>query len=394
MEKKFFKLLLEKISEGTASDKELLLYQKWYDQQLLEELDQEELTNAKAGVSKEIYRRLQSIFDDSESTKPSLSGNNLKTKALWKRWLVSAAAILLVIGLGLHYLNSQKPIQIIQKDYKQVNFDTTQGVVLKLSNGKKIDLTAISNDSVNQFTDNNAVKTTDKLQYDLPSSNEKSIAVEQQEVFHTLYTPAEKKFQIVLCDGTKVWLNSKSMLRFPVKFSGKQRRVQLIGEGYFEVVTNSAKPFIVESKGQELEVLGTKFNIDAYHDASVIKSTLFEGKVSVTNLRTNQKLILLPGDQAVLSPTIFEKNKVLLKNVLGWKNGYFVFHNEKIEDICNSLSRWYNVRFFTFKNPKVLNQVFCGTVPRFENIDDVLAVLAETGTIKFKREGRRIVIMN
>ncbi|MCA5006347.1 FecR family protein [Sphingobacterium bovistauri] len=395
MENDFFKHLLTKISEGRASDDELLLYQKWYEQQLLEDIDEEEFTAVKAGVSSEIYSRLQSILDAEGTLEPNNIDGSFVGKSLWKRWVASVAAVLLIIGLGVYSVKNQQPIHIIQKEYKQVNFDTTEGVILKLANGNEIDLSSISSDSISQLTNKDVVKEGDMIQYDLSSTVQHSSGQgKQEEIFNTLYTPAGKTFQIVLADGTKVWLNAQSMLRFPINFLSDQRRVQLIGEGYFEVVSNSSKPFVVESQGQEVLVHGTKFNINAYNDVSAIKSTLFEGSVSVRNVSSNKTLNLLPGHQSVFSSSKFNKQKVLLKNVLGWKNGFFVFHNEKFGDICHSLSRWYNVEFDTSNNPKILNQVFSGTVAKLETVDDVLAVLAETSTFKYKRVGRRILIMN
>jgi transmembrane sensor len=111
------------------------------------------------------------------------------------------------------------------------------------------------------------------------------------------------------------------MLRFPINFSGNERRVQLIGEGYFEVVTNASRPFIVESEGQELKVLGTKFNVEAYTDDSSVKSTLLEGKIAINAIASNKTLILTPGEQAVIVDDKIVKRKVLLKNVLGWRSG-------------------------------------------------------------------------
>lgn len=393
MENHFFKHLMTKISEGRASDEDLLLYQKWYDKQLLEQIDEQEFNKARNGVSSEIYMRLQPMVERSASKHSDTSSN--RETFYWKRWSVAAAAALVAITFGLYFLQNRKPIQILQKEYRQVNFENTQGVILKLANGKEVDLSNTSSDSLNQFTNKKVVKIDDGIQYDLDIKKEGYTSETlQEEKFNTLYTPTGKTFQIVLADGTKVWLNAKSMLRFPINFIGQERRVQLIGEGYFEVIKDSSKPFVVESKGQVLKVLGTKFNIDAYDDSRLVKSTLLEGKVLVNAVKSNRSLILEPGDQSLLSEVILQKQKVLLKNVLGWKNGIFVFQNEKFGDICNSLSRWYNVEFDSSQNPKILNQIFSGTVPKFSSVDEVLTVLSESGTVNYKREGRRIVFMD
>ena len=395
MENDFLSNLLLRVTDGTATDEELLLYQKWYDQQLLRNLNPADLESAKQGVSKEIYNRLKPILDQTDFSDGESVSEFSKSDSVWKIWLSVAAAVVIMFTVGIFYLKNDKPIQIIQKEYKNVDFDTTEGVILKLASGENVNLTSISNTEINQLTDQNVSKYEDKIQYNLSAVNQNvSKGSSLEEVYNTLYTPAGKTFQIVLSDGTKVWLNAKSMLRFPVNFNGLERRVQLIGEGYFEVSSNKAKSFVVESLGQELKVHGTKFNVNAYSDVSFVKSTLFEGSVSIKNMSTDESVYLLPGEQSVNSSKSLIKNRVLLKSILGWKNGYFVFHNEKFINISNSLSRWYNIEFDYSKNEQIKNQVFSGTVVKFENVEDVLSVLSETGTIKFELEGRRIILMN
>ncbi|WP_160070314.1 FecR family protein [Sphingobacterium bovisgrunnientis] len=388
-----FDQLLAKITSGSATEEEMLLYYRWYDKQLLKSLDEQELENAKRGVSEEIFNRLKPILDNNENQVNK--SVKIRKYLLSKWWYVSAAAAILIIMFSVNYVRNQNPLHVVQKEYSKVNFVENQGVTLILGNGDKIDISAISSDKLNEFADKKIANKDGNIQYDLDLSDIKSDVSNTKEVVHnTLFTPAGKTYHIVLADGTKVWLNAKSMLRFPINFDGNERRVQLIGEGYFEVVTNASKPFIVESEGQELKVLGTKFNVEAYTDDSSVKSTLLEGKIAINAIALNKTLMLFPGEQAVIVGEKIVKRKVLLKNVLGWRSGVFVFDNDNLGDICHILSRWYNVEFDTTKNSKILNQLFSGTIPKHNTVDEVLSILSETEAIKYKREGRRIVFMN
>jgi|GEM_PF-847460 len=389
MKKHLFENLLEKITTGVASDEELALYQNWYQQQLKEDIDLLELQAAKAGVSEEIYSRILEQLSNSSVEDSELQPGNFFKFPKWTTW-IAAAAILIFAGLSYTYFFKNSSIQLIESEYQQASIDTTDGVFLSLSDGQKINLNTSTNEELAKYNDKNISINNKEIQ--LTESNNKT---EKQDIkYNSLYTSSGKTYKITLADGSKVWLNTKSMLRFPTNFSEPTRRVQLIGEGYFEVTSIKNQPFIVESKGQELQVVGTKFNISTYEDDSSIRSTVTEGKVSVKNLFTNQSLMIYPGEQVQLSENIFQKTQINIRDVLGWKNNYFVFQHEKLSEICKTLSRWYDVDFDMSKNPKIKNQVFSGTVEKFENIEDVLAVLSATDAIQFKKEGRRVLLMN
>ncbi|MCI0922669.1 FecR family protein [Sphingobacterium rhinopitheci] len=389
MKNQLFESLLAKIANGTATDEELLLYHKWYQNQLQEPMDAVELNEAKSGVSKSIYDKLTILLQDEDDDllKPQLG--KMRSPRLLYSWM-AAAIVLIVTGSVFYYFKNQTAVDLMQKQYDHAANVDHDAVILTLEDGTQVDISNTSEGELQNLTKLNVEKADNKLEYNHENLSSKNVTP----VYNSLYTPSGKTFQLTLSDGTKVWLNAKSMLRYPTQFIENNRKVQLIGEGYFEVNSNPSKPFIVESLGQELEVLGTKFNISAYSDMSEVHSTLLEGKVSITNTRTQQSIKLNPGEQTVLSESSFKKQKVSLRNVIGWKSGYFVFQNEKLEDICRILTRWYNVEFDVTKNTKVLNQVYSGTMVKFNDIEDVLNVLSETGSLRYKREGGRIVFMN
>lgn len=391
MENQLLKTILTKITNGTASDEELQQYHRWYNSLLDKDINLNQFEKDKVGVTAEMWQHISDrLFIDGEH---SDSSEVVISPAKSKRiTLIAAAIVLFVMSLGIYFYAFRKStFDTIQEQYSQVLTDTLDGVILTLADGKQVNLTQATDGTIQSSDELEISKSIDLLSY---VTTDNDVVAEKDKVvqYNSLFIPSGKTFQLMLADGTKVWLNTKSILRYPTQFSGSDRRVQLIGEGYFEVAKNINKPFVVESVGQELTVLGTRFNVSAYADDKVI-STLFEGKVSVHNTRSGAETFLLPGEQVTIQDKSLKKENVNLKNVLGWKNGYFVFQNERLGSICNTLSRWYDVEFDVSNHPKVINQVYSGTMPRFENITEVLDILSETGSLHYKSEGRRIIFM-
>jgi transmembrane sensor len=223
-----------------------------------------------------------------------------------------------------------------------------------------------------------------KLDYNVIDSASKEI------VFNTVSTPAAGQYQLELPDGSRVWLNASSSLHFPTGFFGKERRVELTGEGYFEIAKNKAKPFVVSVNNAEVRVLGTHFNIMAYNDEPLLTTTLLEGSVKFTkNHITN---ILTPGQQSQL----FKDGKVKVLNdvdvskVVSWKNGTIEFNGDDIGNVGRKLSRWYDVDVqYTTK----VDDLFYAEIPRNTKLQDVLKVLELTGKIHFKLEGRKVIVI-
>ena len=209
-------------------------------------------------------------------------------------------------------------------------------------------------------------------------------------VYNTITTPRGGEYQVMLSDGTKVWLNAASSLKFPATFTGKERRVELIGEAYFEVASNKNMPFTVSLNKMAIEVLGTHFNVNAYPDEEAVKTTLLEGSVK---LRSGQQSSMLkPGEQAVLgSSNNFRIQEVDVEEAVAWKNGYFIFDNENIQGIMRKVARWYDVD--VDYSGRIDQGSFGGTVSRFKSVSGVLKSLELTGTVHFKLEGRRITVM-
>ncbi len=197
---------------------------------------------------------------------------------------------------------------------------------------------------------------------------------------NVLTTPAGGQYQVILPDGSRVWLNAASSLKFPSAFTGHQRRVELTGEGYFEVSKLKGKTFIVNAKNMEVEVLGTHFNIHAYPDEQISLATLVEGAVKISSGKKSE--ILAPNEQAQVGKDMLSVEKVDAKDALAWKEGLFVFNNQDIRTIMNKLSRWYNIKV-EYQDADI-NEQFAATISKFKKLSEILKVLEATGTIHFK----------
>ena len=222
--------------------------------------------------------------------------------------------------------------------------------------------------------------------------------------YNTIRTPNGGQYQVVLPDGTRAWLNAASVLRFPIAFTGSERRVQLSGEAYFDVAKDPAMPFRVEAtdaNGREMntvEVMGTEFNVNAYENEPTVKTTLVEGKVKVSNGGRNgslQPVILTNGMQSIYSLDLgtagnFQLRQVDTDDVVAWKNGLFNFNNADIKSVMRQLARWYDVD--VVYEGALPNEKFDGEISRNSTLSEVFKIL-ELSAIHFKVEGRKVTVM-
>jgi transmembrane sensor len=209
---------------------------------------------------------------------------------------------------------------------------------------------------------------------------------------NTISTPNGGEWQIRLPDGSTVWLNAASSIQYSLNIgTAKQRIVKLDGEAYFEVAKDAAHPFIVETDKQSVEVLGTHFNINSYHDEIVTKTTLLEGSVRVLHHSSNQSEILKPGEQSIVSASGIDVKGVDMDEAIAWKNGYFMFNNEKQESILRKVARWYNVEI-EYADPAAKEVMYYGTVSRFEKISKILTKFEQTGEVRFDIKGNKVIV--
>jgi transmembrane sensor len=298
-----------------------------------------------------------------------------------------AASLVLILGAGLYFLNKIK--QSESGLTRSVVYDVPPGsnrATLTLANGAKINLNNAANGAIASESGVKIIKTTNgQLIYDLSGAKN-----ENDEVgYNTIEVPAGGQWQVVLPDQSKVWLNAQSSITYPSRFAGKERKIKITGEAYFEVSHNKDMPFRVESGTQLVEVLGTHFNISAYADDKAISTTLFQGSVKV-NLQGKTQM-LKPGEQALVKAGKMELVKdVDLEEVLAWKNGDFQF-NESLESIMAKIARWYNIEV-VYQTKQAAELTFSGKISKSRNISAILKMLEYNGDVHFKVEGRRVTV--
>lgn len=213
----------------------------------------------------------------------------------------------------------------------------------------------------------------------------------QEEIFNTLVIPVGGLYELELSDGTRVWLNSVSQLRYPVQFTGKERKVYLSGEAYFDVKTDSLRPFVVESGGMNVRVYGTEFNVTAYREEK-LRTTLVQGKVGI-KVDGEKELLLRPGQMAEYDAQTkhLEVQKVNTYLYTAWKEGTFAFKDETIEEIMGRLSRWYDLNVF-YANEEVKKQLYDGIIPQVKDFEDILRMIEGTATIHFEIKGNTVIV--
>jgi ferric-dicitrate binding protein FerR (iron transport regulator) len=301
-----------------------------------------------------------------------------------------AAAILIPVLLSgmIYYLTFYKSNNDYQKAFALLENmkPGTQKAILTLSDGQKLFLENRKQNKVLLKNDFREIKDSSNiLVY-------KSIIKSQNlEKMNNVYVPRGGEYKVILSDGTKVWLNSDTKFEFPMMFVGNKRVVALKGEAFFEVAKDKTKPFIVKTKGVDVEVLGTSFNISAYEKDDNIRTTLVEGSVKV--ISSTEEMLLTPGFQSEYS-----ENKLVMKEIdtdlyTTWKDGVFKFENIRLHDLTTKLGRWYNVDFF-FDNDKLKELKFNGAVKRDKPLSVILNILRETNYIDYDVNTNTILIKN
>lgn len=332
-------------------------------------------------------------------------------------WYASAAVILLISGLLVYRFLEKPPVEnrVVQQNTDFV--PGTYKAVLTLADASQINLDDASSGEIARQADAIITKTTDgQLVYNASKSPvSSSEGADSNPVFNTISTPRGGKYRIILPDGSKVWLNAASSLKYPTRFGENERKVELAGEAYFEIakVTTHGRngkkgslPFRVRSEGQLVEVLGTHFNINSYPDEKSVKTTLLEGSVKVINTRAvfglkpgrqpeseSLSLILKPGEQSQLALGQKTKLRVIAKadveEAVAWKNGQFQFRDTDLQTIMRQISRWYDVEVeFQGKIPEA---TYRGRISRDVPLSQIFQILQSSG-VNFKIDGRKITV--
>lgn len=403
MEKQELNRILEKFAAGSVDPAEQIAFNQWLatadETEYLDVLDQ--------------YQAILQHHPVHEKANPDLL-NKIKghintherkdrIRSLKDNYLpFIAAAIALLVLSTILFLNSNKnpesSVENFSRNYpKKIVSPGGNKAILTLADGSKINLDDLANGEIAKQSDITITKASDgRLVYS--SDNPKGLDQNSALKFNTINTPKGGQYQVNLADGTKVWLNAASSLRYPTVFKGKERKVILVGEAYFEVAKNHTMPFRVVSDHQLIEVLGTHFNINCYLEEDLTKTTLLEGSIKVTAMhdfspKPIKAVVLKPGQQSQIAPKGSEIINVINvgNEAAAWKNGYFNFNHEDIQSIMRIISRWYDVEV-EYKGT-ISKGKFGGSISRFKNVSEVLDALQLTGDVHFNIEGRRITVL-
>ncbi len=384
MELKEIQQLINKYLSGKTTEDENAIVERWYENIYGDdpELNPEQTEALKANLYESLFDYIHR--NEAEELKPVVARS-----IPFRIWIAAAAVLLICLMGGLFYVNysSTKSLKIedqlandIQPGGNKATLVLADGSVVVLDDAKNGNLASQGNTAVQKSADG-------ILTYKITNTG----AVTDAVTFNTISTPRGGQYNIILPDGSKIWLNAASSLKFPTAFTGKERNVELTGEAYFEITKNAAMPFHVKSAGQTIEVLGTHFDINAYKDEPVIKTTLLEGSVKVT--KGTETAMLKPGQQSSLLPyepgAIQVSNNVDEDEVTAWKNGMFQFNEADIKTVMRQISRWYDVDV-EFES-KIPSDHFKGKLPRDAKISQVLKIIELSG-VNFKIEGKKIIV--
>lgn len=296
------------------------------------------------------------------------------------KWWSSVAAVMVIALLAAAGYWIYTDIQTIEEE---MLVPGSSMAYLEIDDKEKIELTG--KDTLLLFKESNAELDSGKIVYNAGDAASKKVE------YHKINVPRNGEFYVVLSDGTKVWVNSASSIGFRSRFDGKNRIVDLEGEAYFEVAKNANQPFIVRTKTANVKVLGTHFNVKAYADEEYTYATLNEGKVQVSKGEINE--ILKPNEQLVInnSTAEYSKQEVDASIYSAWTKGKLLFKDERLEDILNSLSRWYDVSVF-YPDEDLKDRRFSISTNRYDDIQMLLNQMELTNRVEFEINKNAIVV--
>lgn len=365
--------LLQRYHEGLCTAEETAAIEQWYSE-LLDKSSWDFAPGEETVVGQRVKQRVMAGLHPVEDSRI----RRLTTFRL------AAACLLVLLGTGIAYylLRSSSREQVAVAD-KTDALPGSNRAILTLANGNTVVLDSAANGTLAQQGAASVQKLNNgQLAY---YNNNKDNSI----VYNTLSTPRGGQYQLTLPDGTGVWLNAASSIRYPTSFSGSERKVEITGEAYLEVAQMANKPFKVIVNNQlHVQVLGTSFNINAYQDEHAIRTTLLSGRIQVAS-PDGTPLVLKPGNQASLQSGRLTVGEADGEQVLAWKNGYFHFDRADIQTIMRQVARWYDVEIIYEDIPQ---KKFSGTIPRDVNVSKVFKILELTGNVHFSIKGNKVTV--
>jgi ferric-dicitrate binding protein FerR (iron transport regulator) len=379
--------LLVRLWSGESDAVERQQLEKWAEEdpghrRLLDKISRE--TDLKAEIS--LWNRI----DPAEGYNKWLLWVERRRRARVRRivgWSVAAASVLVAVVAGLVYPGrhpGNAPDVVEIQKAKEIKPGTNKAI-LTLANGSKLVLDSVNNGTIAQQGGTVIEKKSGGAIAYIGTGEKGRTAL-----FNEVSTPVGGQYSLILEDGTKVWLNAASSIRFPAAFNGSERKVEISGEAYLEVTHDRLRPFHVIADGMNIDVLGTRFNINSYGDEPLKKTTLLEGKIRVSAGTSSE--IVLPAEQAQIdgSNHVVVSRSVNAESSISWKNGFFEFNDTDIRTVMRELARWYNVK--VQYNNDVPKALLSGSISRENELSVVLKVL-QTGGIHFKLVGDVIVVL-
>ena len=375
---------------------EILAEENYSEEHIAQKAKDEVIDEKEIRIARSIYSFLNApsgsvTWSDKEKTKNQIrsSVRKLSIKRQMIRWSVAASILLaaLITSVGFLRINSRNDIVSFAQSQTKIKAENNTRIILQ--NGEEITID----------------KAQSQIRYDAKGENieidsDQKIVQEiadEKAVFNTVIVPHGKRTQIILSEGTKVWLNSGSKLVYPAVFAKNKREVYLDGEAVFDVAHLNDRSFVVSTKDFDIKVLGTIFNVCAYSDDQNSSAVLEQGKIELINRRSsvlsNKHLMILPGTMAVFDPNqnTFEKQQVNPRKYLSWREGYLIFNSEKLQNIIRKLGRYYNKEMVIIDN-QLKDETFSGYLDLKNSPEEVLSVINETTPLSFSVDHEKIVI--
>lgn len=390
--------LLERYVRGQLTEQERLELEKLFQDTDYENIIKEELvrllgeetgaSDIGTGAWGPVLQRILSVDKTAGNTGATV-------RPMWYyrlRWSAAAIFLLVTGGLFFFYRNNNvkreksAPALAVTAIHPGCN-----RAVLTLANGQHIVLDNARKGMVSQQGNTRVMKVdSGVLAYAAAAGDAEENAAGNGMLYNTITTPRGGQYQVTLPDGTKVWLNAESSLRFPIAFKGSNREVQLTGEAYFEAAEDKSKPFIVRARETETRVLGTHFNIMSYADEGAVRTTLLEGKVSMAS--GQKQAVLQPGQQGQYDSDkgVIATRMVNTRAVVAWKDGYYYFDRTPVQAVMRQIARWYDVEIVY--SGAVPRDEIVGKIPRTADVSEVLHVMELIG-IHFKINGKQIIVI-
>lgn len=377
--------LTSKYLAGTATEAERRLLQDWYQKGTEEEL-RAPLSSIHTSEEEMEFALFEKIRRNMNEQPVEVPVRRMR----WTRW-VAAASVLLVIGMGSWFLlsrpDSSKSSASITAQHTGTDvLPGYDGAILTTSEGSQIVLDSTGNGIIASQGKVQVSKQGGQLLYDATPATNDEVS------YNTLTTPRGRKFELVLADGTQVWLDAGSSITYPTAFTGSERKVTMTGQAYFEVAKDATRPFLVNVDGRgEVQVLGTHFNVNAYGEETLIRATLVEGSVKL-NSANGEGLVMKPGEQAAFSAQgpIQRVAGFDMEEVLAWKNGFTAFRQADIKTIMRLAARWYDVD--VEYEGTIPARTFTADVSRNVKLSQFLQIL-EASHIRFQIEGRKLLVL-